>query len=70
MGLTRAHKLAGIFKLAALAESQAAGVTPTNEALEAESIARMIEEQRTGTSPRESAKEPLSTVVPTRVPKL
>ena len=67
MGLTRTHKLAGLFKLAALAEFQAAGVQPTADALEAETVARMLEEQGIGTSTRESAKEPPKTVVPTRV---
>jgi len=68
MGLTRAHKLAGIFKLAALAEFQAAGVEPSEEQLQEESIARMTAEQ--GTTKRESAMEPKKTVVPSRVPKL
>ena len=68
MPLTYRQKLAGVFKIAATFEAQAAGVEPTEDLLQGAVLEKMLATEQALRPQRETAKEPAETIVPSRAP--
>lgn len=68
MSLTFRQKMAGVFKIAALFEAQAAGVSPSEDLLQGMALEKMLATEQALRPPKETATEPAETIIPSRSP--